>query len=52
MNLLNLAAQLKAGRGLTIVSSFIRGNAFSVDDRKRANEVEGNTDHSNSNNIF
>ncbi|CAJ0931424.1 unnamed protein product, partial [Mesorhabditis belari] len=39
MNLLNLAAQLKAGRGLTIVSSFIRGNAFSIDDRKRANEI-------------
>ncbi|CAJ0584828.1 unnamed protein product, partial [Mesorhabditis spiculigera] len=39
MNLLNLASQLKAGRGLSIVSSFIRGNPFSVDDRKRANEI-------------
>ncbi|CAJ0578861.1 unnamed protein product, partial [Mesorhabditis spiculigera] len=39
MNLLNLASQLKAGRGLSIVASFIRGNPFSVDDSKRTNEI-------------
>ncbi|VDK58692.1 unnamed protein product, partial [Cylicostephanus goldi] len=38
LNLLNLASQLKAGKGLTIVTSFIRGSVTSPDDRKRAEQ--------------
>ncbi|KIH43161.1 hypothetical protein ANCDUO_26839 [Ancylostoma duodenale] len=40
LNLLNLASQLKAGKGLTIVTSFIRGSVTSPDDRKRAEQVQ------------
>ncbi|GMT24173.1 hypothetical protein PFISCL1PPCAC_15470 [Pristionchus fissidentatus] len=44
INLLNLASQLKAGRGLTVVSSFIQGNALSTDDRKRAETIRSRMD--------
>ncbi|VDN06525.1 unnamed protein product [Thelazia callipaeda] len=40
LNLINLASQLKASRGLTIVVAFIRGNPLVSDDRKRAEEVK------------
>lgn len=39
LNLINLASQLKASRGLTIVVAFIRGNPLAIDDRKKAEEV-------------
>lgn len=38
VNLLNLAGQLKAGRGLAIVVAFVRAT-FSTEDKKRAEEV-------------
>ncbi|RCN53325.1 amino acid permease [Ancylostoma caninum] len=44
LNLLNLASQLKAGKGLTIVTSFIRGNVTSPDDRKRAEQIKSRMD--------
>jgi hypothetical protein len=37
--MLHLASQLKAGKGLSIVVSFLRGNPVSVDDRKNAEQV-------------
>uniref|UniRef100_A0A915PLX0 Uncharacterized protein n=1 Tax=Setaria digitata TaxID=48799 RepID=A0A915PLX0_9BILA len=40
LNLINLASQLKASRGLTIVVAFIRGNPLVIDDRKKAEEVK------------
>ncbi|VDM39167.1 unnamed protein product [Toxocara canis] len=40
LNLINLASQLKAGRGLCIVVAFIRGNPLSIEDRQRAEEVK------------
>ncbi|KAK0399743.1 hypothetical protein QR680_003192 [Steinernema hermaphroditum] len=40
LNLLNLSAQLKAGRGLSIVVSFLRGNPTSHEDREKAEEVK------------
>uniref|UniRef100_A0A0R3S2I3 Solute carrier family 12 member 6 n=1 Tax=Elaeophora elaphi TaxID=1147741 RepID=A0A0R3S2I3_9BILA len=40
LNLINLASQLKASRGLTIVVAFIRGNPLIIDDRKKAEEVK------------
>uniref|UniRef100_A0A0N5BDG3 Solute carrier family 12 member 6 n=1 Tax=Strongyloides papillosus TaxID=174720 RepID=A0A0N5BDG3_STREA len=39
LNLLHLASQLKAGKGLTIVTSFVRGDPISVEDREHANKV-------------
>uniref|UniRef100_A0A0K0DIC6 Solute carrier family 12 member 6 n=1 Tax=Angiostrongylus cantonensis TaxID=6313 RepID=A0A0K0DIC6_ANGCA len=44
LNLLNLASQLKAGRGLTVVTSFIRGSVTSLDDRKRAEQIKSRMD--------
>ncbi|VDM58947.1 unnamed protein product [Angiostrongylus costaricensis] len=44
LNLLNLASQLKAGRGLTVVTSFIRGSVTSLDDRKRAQQIKSRMD--------
>ncbi|RCN26662.1 hypothetical protein ANCCAN_27612 [Ancylostoma caninum] len=44
LNLLNLASQLTAGKGLTIVTSFIRGNVTSPDDRKRAEQIKSRMD--------
>ncbi|KHJ75280.1 hypothetical protein OESDEN_25104 [Oesophagostomum dentatum] len=44
LNLLNLASQLKAGKGLTIVTSFIRGSVTSPDDRKRAEQIKARMD--------
>uniref|UniRef100_A0AC35U6Q0 Solute carrier family 12 member 6 n=1 Tax=Rhabditophanes sp. KR3021 TaxID=114890 RepID=A0AC35U6Q0_9BILA len=41
LNLLHLASQLKAGKGLTIVTSFIRGDPTSEEDREHANKVRG-----------
>ncbi|VDN49698.1 unnamed protein product [Gongylonema pulchrum] len=41
LNLINLASQLKASRGLTIVVAFIRGDPLAIDDRKKAEEVKG-----------
>uniref|UniRef100_F1KT03 Sodium/chloride cotransporter 3 n=1 Tax=Ascaris suum TaxID=6253 RepID=F1KT03_ASCSU len=40
INLINLASQLKAGRGLCIVVAFIRGNPLSIEDRKKAEQVK------------
>ncbi|VDK42737.1 unnamed protein product [Anisakis simplex] len=40
INLIHLASQLKAGRGLCIVVAFIRGDPMSVEDRKKAEEVK------------
>lgn len=40
LNLIHLASQLKASRGLTIVVAFIRGNPLSVEDRKKAEQVK------------
>lgn len=39
INLLNLAGQLKAGRGLAIVIAFIKGEITDPADRTRAEEV-------------
>jgi hypothetical protein len=39
LNLLNLAGQMKAGRGLTMVVAFVKGNPSSTDDRQRAERV-------------
>ena len=39
LNLLYLASQLKAGRGLSIVVSLNRGDPMSVDERKKAEKV-------------
>ncbi|CAI4224503.1 unnamed protein product [Auanema sp. JU1783] len=44
LNLLNLASQLKAGKGLSVVTSFIRGNPTSADDRKRAEQIKSRMD--------
>ncbi|ETN80639.1 hypothetical protein NECAME_09062 [Necator americanus] len=44
LNLLNLASQLKAGKGLTIVTAFIRGSVTSPDDRKRAEQIKSRMD--------
>lgn len=43
LNLLNLASQLKAGKGLTVVTSFLRGSLTSPDDRKRAEQASFET---------
>ncbi|MCP9265769.1 putative Na-K-Cl cotransporter [Dirofilaria immitis] len=40
LNLINLASQLKASRGLTIVVAFIRGNPLIIDERRKAEEVK------------
>lgn len=39
INLLNLAAQLKAGRGLAIVVAFVKGTMTNSEDCRRAEEV-------------
>ncbi|KAK0422326.1 hypothetical protein QR680_007506 [Steinernema hermaphroditum] len=39
-NLMALASQLKAGKGLSIVVSFLSGDAASLDDRKKAEEAK------------
>lgn len=39
LNLLNLASQMKAGKGLTMVVSFVRGDSSSQSDCERAQEV-------------
>lgn len=44
LNLLNLASQLKAGKGLTVVTSFLRGSLTSPDDRKRAEQIKSRMD--------
>ncbi|XGW28788.1 hypothetical protein V3C99_008520 [Haemonchus contortus] len=44
LNLLNLASQLKAGKGLTVVTSFLRGSLNSPDDRKRAEQIKSRMD--------
>ncbi|WKY05731.1 hypothetical protein Q1695_006157 [Nippostrongylus brasiliensis] len=44
LNLLNLASQLKAGKGLTVVTSFIRGSLNSPDDKKRAEQIKSRMD--------
>lgn len=40
LNLINFASQLKAGKGLTMVVSFLRGNAGQEDDIKTAQQVK------------
>uniref|UniRef100_A0A914BUW3 Solute carrier family 12 member 6 n=1 Tax=Acrobeloides nanus TaxID=290746 RepID=A0A914BUW3_9BILA len=40
LNLINMASQLKAGRGLTMVVSFIRGDPNSTEDRKKSEEIK------------
>uniref|UniRef100_A0AC34QEQ7 Solute carrier family 12 member 6 n=1 Tax=Panagrolaimus sp. JU765 TaxID=591449 RepID=A0AC34QEQ7_9BILA len=44
LNLLNLASQLKAGKGLTIVVSFIRGEPNNKEDQKAARIVKERMD--------
>jgi len=44
LNLLNLASQLKAGKGLTIVVSFIRGDPNSTEDQNAARVVKKRMD--------
>uniref|UniRef100_A0A0N5AF91 Solute carrier family 12 member 6 n=1 Tax=Syphacia muris TaxID=451379 RepID=A0A0N5AF91_9BILA len=44
INLLHFASQLKAGRGLSIVVSLIRGDPSSVEDRKKAEQVKSRID--------
>ncbi|PIO56823.1 hypothetical protein TELCIR_21776, partial [Teladorsagia circumcincta] len=44
LNLLNLASQLKAGKGLTVATSFLRGSLNSPDDRKRAEQIKSRMD--------
>lgn len=39
LNLINLASQLKAGKGLTMVTSFLRGDITLESDRRTAEEV-------------
>ncbi|KAK0405275.1 hypothetical protein QR680_017894 [Steinernema hermaphroditum] len=40
LNLMNLASQLKAGKGLSIIVSFLRGDPSSIDDHKNAEEIK------------
>ena len=40
LNLLNFAAQLKAGKGLNMVVSFLRGNPSNEEDMKAAQQVK------------
>ena len=40
LNLLNLASQMKAGRGLTIVVSFLRGDPNCLKDQEAATEIK------------
>jgi potassium/chloride transporter 4/5/6 len=40
LNLLNFAAQMKAGKGLTMVVSFLRGNPSNEEDMKIAQQVK------------
>jgi potassium/chloride transporter 4/5/6 len=40
MNMFNLASQLKAGRGLSIVVSFLEGDPTKAEDRAHAEEVK------------
>lgn len=40
VNLINLAGQLKAGRGLAIVVALIKGSICSRDDQQKAEEVK------------
>ncbi|CAD5219732.1 unnamed protein product [Bursaphelenchus okinawaensis] len=40
LNLLNLAAQMKAGKGLTMVVSFVRGDSSTQSDVERAQEIK------------
>ncbi|CAK5031253.1 unnamed protein product [Meloidogyne enterolobii] len=40
LNLLNFAAQMKAGKGLTMVVSFLRGNPSNEEDMKAAQQVK------------
>uniref|UniRef100_A0A0R3RIZ0 AA_permease domain-containing protein n=1 Tax=Elaeophora elaphi TaxID=1147741 RepID=A0A0R3RIZ0_9BILA len=42
INLINLAGQLKAGRGLAIVVALIKGSVWNCDDRQKAEEVKEN----------
>lgn len=39
INMLNLAGQLKAGRGLAIVVAFVKGSTSNAADRSKAEEV-------------
>ncbi|KAL3994536.1 Amino acid permease family protein [Acanthocheilonema viteae] len=40
VNLINLAGQLKAGRGLAIVVALIKGSVWNYDDRQKAEKVK------------
>lgn len=44
LNLLHFASQLKAGRGLSIVVSLIRGDPSSSEERKKVEQVRLNAD--------
>ncbi|CAI5448008.1 unnamed protein product [Caenorhabditis angaria] len=44
LNLLNLASQLKAGKGLTVVTAFLKGDPTSPDDKKKGEQVKARMD--------
>ncbi|CAI2349879.1 unnamed protein product [Caenorhabditis sp. 36 PRJEB53466] len=44
LNLLNLASQLKAGKGLTVVTAFLKGDPTSPDDKKKGEQVKQRMD--------
>ncbi|CAD6200247.1 unnamed protein product, partial [Caenorhabditis auriculariae] len=44
LNLLNLASQLKAGKGLTVVTAFVKGDPTSPDDKRKCEQVKGRID--------
>uniref|UniRef100_A0A8R1DN24 Uncharacterized protein n=1 Tax=Caenorhabditis japonica TaxID=281687 RepID=A0A8R1DN24_CAEJA len=44
LNLLNLASQLKAGKGLTVVTSFLKGDPTSPDDKRKGEQVKARMD--------
>jgi len=41
LKLLQVAGQLKAGQGLTVVASLLVGDMACVEDRERAEELDG-----------
>ncbi|CAB3406768.1 unnamed protein product [Caenorhabditis bovis] len=44
LNLLNLASQLKAGKGLSVVTAFLKGDPTSPDDKKKGEQVKARID--------
>lgn len=44
LNLLNLASQLKAGKGLSVVTAFLKGDPTSPDDKRKGEQVKARMD--------